>query len=143
MEVAVTHSIHRPVATVYEAVVDPGKISGYFTTQVKGDFAAGQSVEWVFADVGVTLPVKVLEVEPNVRIAFSWEASGQQATVVIQFKKLDDHQVEIAITEGPFDNSETGIQRLLQQTQGWTDFICSLKAYLYTGINLRTGMKNP
>ena len=32
-----------------------------------------------------------------------------------------------------------GIEKALQQTQGWTDFICSMKAFLYCGINLRNG----
>ncbi|MFT6850543.1 MAG: hypothetical protein ACJATA_001357 [Sphingobacteriales bacterium] len=38
--------------------------------------------------------------------------------------------------------NEEGVQRAMRQTQGWTDFICSLKGFLYTGINLRTGKMN-
>ena len=34
------------------------------------------------------------------------------------------------------------VSKALLQTQGWTDFVNSLKAYLYTGINLRNGKMN-
>jgi hypothetical protein len=45
----------------------------------------------------------------------------------------------VAITEGGWPKGDEGIQRALGQIRGWTDFICSMKAYLQHGINLREG----
>jgi len=62
--------------------------------------------------------------------------------VIINFSEENKGKTNIEITEDSFEENEEGIKRAMGQTQGWTDFICSLKAYLYTGINLRTAKMN-
>jgi hypothetical protein len=37
----------------------------------------------------------------------------------------------------PDPNADDGVARALEQTAGWTDFLCSLKAHVLHGINLR------
>ncbi len=48
-------------------------------------------------------------------------------------------KTNIEISESGFEMKKKENKKALLQTQGWTDFICSLKAYLYTGVNLRNG----
>ena len=62
--------------------------------------------------------------------------------VTMLFASVDDYITEVEITESSYQNNIEGIKKVMQQTQGWTDFLCSLKAYLYTGINLRNGKMN-
>jgi hypothetical protein len=38
-----------------------------------------------------------------------------------------------------FELNEEGAKTMLGQTDGWTDFMCCLKVYLYTSINLYSG----
>jgi hypothetical protein len=35
--------------------------------------------------------------------------------------------------------NEEGVQRTLEQTEGWTDFINCMRAYLEVGVQLRKG----
>lgn len=92
---------------------------------------------WYFDDYDVELNAEITAIEENKKIAFCWEASGNKKDVQIILSVLDNQTTEIQITEQPFENHMDDIKRVIQQTQGWTDFICCLKTYLYTGINLR------
>ncbi len=139
LEVKVKDVIHKPIHQVYESIIIPDKLNKYFTSRSVGQFVKGNTVDWIFEDHGVTLAVGILELEPNKYISFNWNASGKLATVEIGLSNDNEGKTLIEIKESPFEMTNEDIQKLLQQTQGWTDFICSLKAYLYTGINLRNG----
>ena len=77
----VSARIARPVAEVFEAVADPKKLSGYFTTGgAKGRLETGATVTWDFHDFPGAFPVEVVEVEPNRRIVLRW-ASERRRTV--------------------------------------------------------------
>jgi hypothetical protein len=45
----------------------------------------------------------------------------------------------VKVTESAWPNDDDGVARALEQTAGWTDLLCSLKAYVLHGINLREG----
>ena len=58
--------IRKPVAEVFDAVVNPKKLSGYFTTGgSSGALVAGSTVSWDFADFPGAFPVHVREVVPE------------------------------------------------------------------------------
>jgi len=137
LEVKISERIARPVRDVFEAIVDPGQMAGYFISHGSGRMTAGQSVEWKFADVGATLAVDVIEATSE-RVVFDWTASGSKARVTIELA-ADGDATKLAITESGWRTSNDGIKRALGQTQGWTDFACCLKAYLLHGVNLRAG----
>lgn len=72
----VSARIARPVHEVFEAVVDPAKLSHYFTTGgAKGRLQTGATVTWDFADFPGAFPVHVVEVVPDKRIVLEWEAN--------------------------------------------------------------------
>lgn len=142
MEVNIKYTIQKSVEEVFDAIVNPNKISGYFTSGVQGEFVEGNKIIWEFADFGVNLQVEILEIKQSQKISFRWDASGQSAIVNFHLTKESEASAQIEITEGEFENDEAGLQKLIQQTIGWTDFVCSLKAYLYTGVNLRNGKFN-
>lgn len=128
-----------PNEEVFDAIVNPNRITKYFTSAMVGNLATGEKVKWIFEDVGIELEIKVLKLVKNKSLTFEWEASGKLTTVVIELSNKDVNKTEIGIQESSFELNEADVQNALLQTQGWTDFICSLKAYLYTGINLRKG----
>ncbi len=101
-----------------------------------------KNIKWEFSDYSVELEIEVLEVEKDKLIKFSWEAPGKATVVDMNFKVVSQDATELHITESNFEMNEDSVKHALQQTQGWTDFMCSLKAYLYTGINLRNGKMN-
>ncbi|MDH3649651.1 MAG: SRPBCC domain-containing protein [Saprospiraceae bacterium] len=140
IQVRVNDVVQASQEDVFNSIVDPQKITCYFPSKSSGPLADGNQILWTFEDVGVSLQVDVIRVDEPSQISFTWRASGVQATVDILLEKLDASQTKIQITESSFEMNKEGVQKALQQTQGWTDFVCSLKAYIYTGINLRNGL---
>jgi hypothetical protein len=119
--------------------VNPDKISRFFITRASGPLKAGETVTWFFDDIGGKLDVHVNLVRENELVTFHWSASGVKAQVDIAFAAIDANSTSVLITEKTFPFDSMGVSKAMQQTQGWTDFTCSMKAYLYCGINLRSG----
>ena len=72
----VSGRIAKPVEEVFEAVADPKKLSGYFTTGgAKGRLETGATVTWDFARFSRRLSGQVVEVEKNKKIVLQWEAN--------------------------------------------------------------------
>lgn len=45
----------------------------------------------------------------------------------------------VRITESGWPLDESGVLKCMGQTEGWTHFLCCLKAYVEHGIDLRKG----
>ena len=151
----VTARIAKPVAEVFEAVAKPDQLSQYFTTGgAKGRLETGATVHWDFADFPGAFPVWVIEVVPNQKIVFEWEANdgppenadnlvthvGYKTQVTMTFEGLDDGRTLVAIEEHGWKQTEVGLKASYGNCQGWTQMQCALKAWLEHGINLREGM---
>jgi uncharacterized protein YndB with AHSA1/START domain len=139
IDVKVKDKVLKPIAEVFDAVFNPQKLSNFFISRASGSLEEGVSTTWFFDDIGGQLPVMVKVVRENELIAFEWAASGIKAQVSIAFTPIDPDSTSVTIIEKAFPFDQAGVLKALQQTQGWTDFICSMKAYLYCGINLRSG----
>ena len=149
--------IQRPVADVFDAVYNPQKLSGYFTTGgADGPLEEGKTVSWTFVDSGRShsVKVKVQKTEKNRLIRFLWPASegsfdpktgslphpgGYDTTVEIVFESLGKDETLVKIIEGEWHPTKNGLQGSYSNCQGWMNMSCCLKAYLEHGINLRKG----
>lgn len=138
IQVNVKYTIKASVSEVYDAIQDPNKINGFFVSKTTGPIEEGKNITWYWDDVCAELEVTGVEVIANERIHFRWKATGKETDVVIALSKTDAGTV-IEINETGWSNDASGIKHAMGQTQGWTDFVCSMKAYLYTGVNIRTG----
>jgi uncharacterized protein YndB with AHSA1/START domain len=147
--------IAKPVAEVFEAVVNPSELSRYFTTGgAKGRLETGATVHWDFHDFPGAFPVEVVEVEPERRIVLRWAADeapsdGEDAaaasgsyktTVTMTFEPLEDGRTLVSIAEEGWRKTEAGLKASYGNCQGWMQMLCALKAYLEYRINLREGM---
>jgi uncharacterized protein YndB with AHSA1/START domain len=140
VETNVQERVQRPVSEVFEAIVDPAKMSGYFISGASGPLEAGTRVEWEFADVGARVAVDVIEVERDKRIVYESTATGPRTRVTLTLESVDPGTTAVAIHEAGWPMDREGVKRAQGQTAGWTYFLCCLKAYLQHGINLRTGL---
>ncbi len=141
--VQVNAVIQAPAEDVFRSIYNPDIMSCYFISRSTGSMDEGADLVWYFDDFDVSCEVKVLCCTPNERISFQWNAIGKKPTTVdIHIKPQSPTETKLEITESEFDYSAERVKKALGQTQGWTDFICSLRAYLYTGVNLRTGRMN-
>jgi uncharacterized protein YndB with AHSA1/START domain len=135
--------ISRPVATVFEAVVDPDQLSGYFTTGgAKGRLEKGATVSWDFADHPGAFPVEVLDVVANERIVLRWAAQAPpgHTEVTISFAPVEPDRTLVTITEEGWESGPEGLSASYGNCMGWSQMLCAMKAYVEYGINLRDGM---
>jgi uncharacterized protein YndB with AHSA1/START domain len=139
VQVSIKDRVLRPVSEVFEAIVDPEKLAGFFVSSATGSIKEGATVTWYFADVGGSISATVIRVIPDELISFQWAASGVSARVDIMLEAINSSTTSVKIVEDGWPFDKQGVARALGQTQGWTDFLCSMKAYLYTGIKLREG----
>ena len=133
--------IRRPVAAVFDAVVDPAKLSGYFLQSSTGPIAPGATVKWKFAEVDFAFDVVVREVTPNKRIVFEWPAAGgdYNTRVEMNFLPTDADNTLVQIAESGWRPDADGIKASYGNAGGWMHMMCCLKAYLEYDINLRAG----
>jgi uncharacterized protein YndB with AHSA1/START domain len=137
--VRVEDRIARAPAAVFDAIVDPAKMSQYFISRGSARIAAaGDKIAWEWSDVGAKLEIEIGQLEPDQKVGFAWSASGSPTKVTLLLEP-DGDATKIVATEAPFPLTDEGVARAMQQTQGWTDFCCCLKAYLQHGIDLRRG----
>ena len=133
--------IRKPVGEVFEGVVDPKKLSGYFTRTASGRMAEGQTVMWSFDEAPEPFPVKVRKVVNNERIVFEWASAegGYDTTVEMVFKPLEGGATMVQIRESGWRDTPKGIESSYGNCSGWMHMACCLKAYLEYDINLRAG----
>ena len=141
--------INRPVAEVFEAIVNPEQLSGYFTTGgARGRIETGTTVHWDFHDFPGAFPVTVVEVEKDRRIILQWEADCgadegadvRNTTVTMRFEPLEDGRTLVSIAEEGWPKTGAGLKSSYGNCSGWMQMLCALKAYLEHGVNLREGM---
>jgi uncharacterized protein YndB with AHSA1/START domain len=130
--------IARPAAAVFDAIVDPQQLARFFVSRSSGRIAPEARLVWEWTDVGAKLDVEIAQYEQDTKIGLAWSATGVPTKVTLLLER-DGSGTKLVATEGPFALTADGVARAMQQTQGWTDFGCCLKAYLEHGIDLRHG----
>lgn len=140
--------IARPVAQVFEAVVNPDTLSAYFTTGgASGRLEEGARVTWEFHDFPGTFPVKVIELVENERIVLHWgladdpdrPAGTEETEVTMQFSDCGDGRTLVEISEAGWKPTQAGLDASYGNCMGWAHVICFLRVWLEHGIRLRDG----
>jgi uncharacterized protein YndB with AHSA1/START domain len=139
LEIEVALQILKPVNEVFDAIVDPDKMSKYFISKSSGRMEEGKQVMWQFPEFDLEFPVRVGKIEINKYISYYWDTDGIELFVEMTLKTSDNYSTIVTITEEQRDNDEAGIKWLKGNTAGWANFLACLKAYLEYGINLRKG----
>lgn len=136
-DVRVELAIARPPREVFEAIVDPEGMARHFFAGGTGRLAPGAKVAWEWGDPGVRAQLHVHQVEPDRRVTFVWTAPGHEPTKVTLALEPDGEGTRFVATEMPFALTAAGVKGAMRQTQGWTYYACSLKAWVVHGIGLR------
>lgn len=133
--------IQRPVSAVFDAVVDPKKLSGYFTKTASGPLTEGATVLWSFVEAPDPFPVKVRQVVANERIVLEWASAegGYDTTIEMVFKPVQGDATMVQISESGWRDTPKGLESSYNNCGGWMHMMVCLKGYLVHGINLREG----
>lgn len=125
---------------VFEAIVDPEKMSNYFISESSGPLEEGKTVQWKFPEFDMKFPVTGKKIIKPELIEFEWEGSpNNMLSVEIKLEKISKDKTLVRITEGKMENNEEGIQWFGRNSGGWANFLACMKAYMEYGINLRKG----
>jgi uncharacterized protein YndB with AHSA1/START domain len=139
LEIRAAIQILKPAEEVYEAIVDPDKMSKYFISEGSGRMENGKEITWKFPEFSLRFPIRVKAIIKPEYISFYWDMEGVELLVEMTLKKQADNSTLVTVTEKSMQNNEAGIKWLKGNTEGWANFLACLKAWLEYGINLRKG----
>jgi|WetSurMetagenome_2_1015567.scaffolds.fasta_scaffold32776_5 uncharacterized protein YndB with AHSA1/START domain len=131
--------ILKPVHNVFESIIDPEKMSKYFIAGSTGRMESGKTIIWTWPDFDGEIEIKVGKIEKDKVVSFEWNGSNANCVVVITLEAKDENKTFVKITESEWPADYKGANQCMGQVEGWTNFLCCLKAYLEYGINLRVG----
>lgn len=146
LSTTVSLTILKPVQHVFAAVIRPVP---YFCESTSGPMAEGKTIQFKFPEMTREFPVEIKRVIPNKEIVCEWgSATGGNNICTFRFGKPQDHNpsanyegdaTTVEVTESGWTNTDAGHKACLDNNMGWTNMLCSLKAWLEHGINLRRG----
>ena len=139
LEVKAAIQISKPAGEVFEAIVDPVKMSNYFISESSGRMEEGKKLVWRFPEFDMNVPVRVGKIEKNKYISFYWDSDGIELLSEMTLTPKANSSTLVTVTEKSRDNDEAGLKWLVGNTEGWANFLACLKAWLEYAINLRKG----
>lgn len=134
--------ILKPAHEVFEAFVDPAKISNFWFSSSSERWEQGKTVTLRYEEYNAQVEIQVVEVELNKKIVFKWGPADSAHTVTITLNEIDHSMTIIEINEEGFnENDEQLLPMMLDNKEGWVYMLSCLKAYLEFGVNqLRAGI---
>ncbi len=128
--------IRRPVAEVFEAVVDPAITSHFWFSRGTGRLAVGKTVQWHWDMYGVSVDVTATTIEPNRRIEMEWPGYSGRTTVTWRFRELSDGTFVDVEESGWTGTGDELVKFVCESTGGFTWTLAGMKAYLEHGLEL-------
>jgi uncharacterized protein YndB with AHSA1/START domain len=129
--------IRRPVAEVFEAIVNPDVTTRFWFTRSTGRLEAGKHVTWQWEMYGASTGVNVEAVEPLRRVAMTWGPEGAQTSVEWTFQAVGEAGTYLTIMESGYPGTPDEVLARMSDSQGGFSFVLAgLKAWLEHGIQL-------
>jgi uncharacterized protein YndB with AHSA1/START domain len=135
--------VRRPVAEVFNAIIDPAVTTKFWFTKSSGKLEAGRRVRWDWEMYGVGTDVDVKEIDPNRRILIEWDSYVGCTPVEWEFEARPDNTTKVTVTNYGFHGDDV-VKQALDSTEGFTFMLSGLKAWLEHKIMLDlVADKNP
>ncbi|PBB65411.1 polyketide cyclase [Mesorhizobium sp. WSM4312] len=127
--------IRRPVAEVFEAIVDPAITTKFWFTHGSGRLDSGKEVRWEWRMYGVSTTAKVSEIVRNERIVMQW--SDPPTTVVWTFTEMPGDATFLEVRNFGFAGTpDEQVKEAIGSTGGFTLVLAGAKAWLEQGLTL-------
>jgi len=139
LEITAKLQIGKPAQEVYEAIIDPAKMSNYFISGSSGRMEEGKTLQWRFPEFDMEFPILVGKLIRDEYISYYWTVDGEELLIEMSLLAAKEDSTIVTVTEKSRDKDEAGLKWLMQNTEGWANFLACLKAWLEYGINLRKG----
>jgi uncharacterized protein YndB with AHSA1/START domain len=129
----------RSAGEIFDAIIDPEKMSKYFISGSTGRMESGKTLTWTWTDYEGKHEIKVGKIEKDKVVSFEWNGSGVNCVVVITLEAKGENRTLVKVTESEWPADYKGANQCMGQVEGWTHFLLCMKAYLEYGIDLRIG----
>ena len=141
-QITTKFKILKPAKDVFEAIVDPEKMSNYWFSSGTGRVETGKTITWRYDEYNAEVLISVLEIKGDKEIVFSWGGNGQETVVTITLKELDGNSTIIEVNEAGLKEDDPEIvNKMIGQKEGWVYMLTCLKGYLENGAtNLRASL---
>ncbi|TSE07514.1 polyketide cyclase [Mesorhizobium intechi] len=127
--------IRRPVAEVFEAIVDPAITAKFWFTHGSGRLDSGNEVRWEWRMYGVSTTAKVSEIVRNERIVMQW--GDPPTTVVWTFTEMRGDATFLEVRNFGFSGTgDEQVKEAIGSTGGFTSVLAGAKAWLERGLTL-------
>ncbi len=132
--------IRKPIATVFDAFVDPAITSKFWFTKGSGRLEAGKRVRWDWDMYGVSVEVVVKALEVNTRILIEWPSDHAPTTVEWRFTPRPDHTTFVSIKNQGFSGEGDAVMHeAIASTEGFALVLSGLKALLVAQHSFKSG----
>ncbi len=128
--------IQKPIAEVFEGIVNPKKMTNYFISESSGRLETGNDVIWKFPEFDAVFPIKEVKTQGNHSVSFVWDP---ETVVKITLEELPDYSTLVRVNENGKEFNPDNLKWALENSGGWANFLACMKAYLEYGIQLRKG----
>jgi uncharacterized protein YndB with AHSA1/START domain len=129
--------IRRPVAQVFEALIEPAITTRFWFTKSSGRLEAGKRVRWDWEMYGVGTDVDVKALERNKRILVEWDGPDRASQIEWTFTpKGNDHTFVHVKNWGFAGEPHEAAAEAIAATEGFAFLLAALKAYLEHDIAL-------
>jgi uncharacterized protein YndB with AHSA1/START domain len=129
--------IRRPVADVFEAIVNPQITTQFWFTRSSGRLDAGKPVRWDWDMYDVSVEVTPKTIEPHRRIVIEWPGYSGPTTVEWTFTPLHDGTTFVRVSESGFTGTgDQLVKYVADSTEGFSLMLAGLKALLEHGVRL-------
>ena len=130
--------IRKPVAQVFEALVDPAITSRFWFSKGSGRLEAGKRVRWDWEMYGLSAEIDVKAVEKNKRILIEWNGPDNPSSVEWTFEPQGGDRTFVTVKNWGFGgDAEQIVAQAIGSTGGFSFLLAGLKAFLEHGIELR------
>ncbi|HEK9103035.1 SRPBCC family protein [Bacillus pfraonensis] len=135
-QVITKFKIFKSASEVFETIVDPEKMSNYWFSSGTERLEQGKTITWRYDEYNAEVVIRVLEIEKNKKIVFSWGGYDEETVVTITLSELDYTSTMIEVNESGLKEDDPEIvNKMLGQKEGWVYVLTCLKGYLENGVN--------
>jgi uncharacterized protein YndB with AHSA1/START domain len=129
--------IRKPVADVFQAIIDPAITTKFWFTKSSGKLEPGAEITWEWEMYNFSVPATVKAIEQNRRIVVEWGGYGTPTTIEWTFTPHGDNATFVSITnEGFSGDGDEAVSQAVSSTEGFTFVLAGLKAVLEHDLNL-------
>lgn len=117
---------------VYDAFVEPDKLTEFWLSNAAAPLAVGQPVHWNFLVEGAKSETTATTMEPGRRLAWDWSDGTE---VSIDFEAMDCGTAVTLVNDNFPGNDREIVEAALNATEGFSIVLADLKTWLESGTS--------